>query len=186
MSQQQAKIIARQSRQNATLGQVLFKQSCETQDDFVPGFAADTVIDELQVVEIEVDNLVGVAARRQRFERLMQLRLKSSTIHKPGHAVERLLDDIFNLAYDMRHEALVTLGKRILVDTTELRERTLDIALLIEYRTQHCLKTLFSVFAGPFNRWNFKDNWLALAFKLRQQFLDYVTIHHLAINFLPA
>ena len=86
----------------------------------------------------------------------MQLRLESRAVHEAGHHVERLLNDVFHLAYDMRHETHVRFVEQCVVDAPKLGQHALDIAAPVDERAQHRLVTLVGNIGRTLYRRHFK------------------------------
>ena len=84
-------------------------------NDFVAGFPAKRIIDQLQVIQVEIDDLVLIIFFVQRFHRLIQLSFESCTVHQSRHYIEGLFDYVLDLADDVRHETHVRPVKRFLV-----------------------------------------------------------------------
>ncbi len=144
MRQQDAEVVTGKPRQYATSRQVLIEQSGESHDDLVTGPAPEGIVDELQIIEIKINNLVRVVFCFQAFPRFVHLGLESRPIHQPCHRVERLFDDILDLAHDMRHETPMRCIEGFLAYATEQRQHALYIALLIRDRAEQGLVALVS------------------------------------------
>ena len=186
MRQQHAKVITGQARQHAALRQVFLEQARETHDDGVAGLAAERVVDELQIVEVKVDQLVRVVGGRECLVRLVQLVFEAGPIHESGHRIERALDNVFDLAHDVGHEAPFARREFAKIDATELRQDAFHIALAVQQGTQQGLVAVRRRIIGSLDGRDLEHHWLTLAFQFRQQLLHQVTIQNLAIDRLPA
>ncbi len=184
--QQDAKIVAREARQHGAARQIVVEHSGEAHDDLVASAASESVIDELQIIEVEIDDLVRVVIGFEAFPCFVHLCLEARSVHQPGHGVERLFDHVFDLAHDVRHEPPVCRRERLVADATEQREHTFDIALLVHDGTEQRLVTQVGDRLSALDRGNLEDGGRPLALEPGQHLIDQVAIQHPAIDVFPA
>ncbi len=106
----------------------------------------------------------------------MKLRLETRPVHETGHGVKRLLDDVLDLACNVRHESNVRLVKRSLVNPAHLREHSLDIADIVEDRAEQHLVTLLPWVIRSFHGRDLVDDRHPLTLEFREQFVDQVFV----------
>ena len=69
--QQDAEVVAGQPRYDSAARQILFKQSCESDDNLVTRVTPEGVVHQLQVIQVQVNQLMRIARSCERLGRFL-------------------------------------------------------------------------------------------------------------------